>query len=91
MIWLCRGHRPRRIDMSANLRYFPEHLISKAEGYLRINQQISIELGTEHFQIGTPEELRLASALVASYHNQYVCSTQNYEDLDWVSEVNEEE
>lgn len=76
--------------MSANHRYYPEHLVSKAENYLRINQQISLEVGDEHFQISTPEELKLAASVVASYHNQYVCAVKDYEDLDWVSDLQEE-
>lgn len=86
MLWLCTGHRPRRIYMSANHRYFPEHLISKAEIHQRNNQQISLELGREHFVLTTDEEVKLAGMLVASYHNQYVCrcGDSDYEDLDWV-------
>jgi hypothetical protein len=90
MLWLCRGHRPCRIDMSANHRYYPEHLVSKAENYLRINQQVSLEVGDEHFQLKTQEELRLAAAIVASYHNQYVCNVLDYEDLEWVSDLQDD-
>jgi hypothetical protein len=77
--------------MSANHRYFPEHLVSKAEIYLGLNQQISIELGGEHFQLKTPEELRLAAALVSSYHNQYACLVEasEYEGMEWVAEASE--
>lgn len=72
--------------MSANHRYYPEHLVSKAESYLKLNQQISLELGNEHYPVSTQEELKLAAFVVASYHNQYVCSAMDYEGLDWISE-----
>lgn len=76
--------------MSSSHRYFPEHLVSKAERYLAINQQISLEVGQEHFQLTNPDELRLAASLVASYHNQYVCTSMDYEDLDWITDAREE-
>jgi hypothetical protein len=77
--------------MSANHLYHPEHLVSKAEGYLKINQQISLELGDEHFQLSTPDDIRLAAFVVASYHNQYVClSGLEYEALEWAEELEDE-
>lgn len=91
MIWLCFGHRPKRIEMSANHRYFPQHLLSKAESYQKFNQRISLELGNDHFTLESDEELTLASFIVASYHNQYVClcNDSDYEDADWVDKVEE--
>lgn len=76
--------------MSSCCKYFPEHLISKAESYLRINQQITLELGREHFPLHTPEELKLAATIVSAYHNQYVCSSGEYEDFEYVCEPVEE-
>ena len=77
--------------MSASHLYYPEHLVSKAEKYQNINQHITLELGCEHFPLMTPAELRLAAFVVASYHNQYVCNNAlEYEDLDWVSDIDEE-
>jgi hypothetical protein len=72
--------------MSANHKYYPEHLIGKAEKYLNINQQISLEIGDEHLQLTTPDEIKLAAYIVASYHNQYVCVTPNYENLNWITD-----
>ena len=91
MIWLCFGHRPKRIEMSANHRYFPEHLLRKVESYQKFNQRISLELGQDHFTLDTEDQILLASFLVASYHNQYVCACNNsdYEDADWVDVVDE--
>lgn len=76
--------------MSSSHLYYPEHLISKAEGYKRLNQQLTLELGQEHFLLATPEELRLAAFIVASYHNQYVCNGLEYENLEWVSDVDDD-
>lgn len=90
MLWLCRGHRPRRIEMSASHRYWPEHLIGRAEAYLRINQNISLEVGEEHLQLSTLDEIKLAATLVASYHNQYVCTSYDYEDVDWISDCRDD-
>jgi hypothetical protein len=74
--------------MSANHKYFPEHLFQKAESYKKFNQRISLELGQEHFTLETEEEITLACFLVASYHNQYVCLySTDYEDADWVDIV----
>jgi hypothetical protein len=77
--------------MSANHKYFPEHLIRKAESYQKFNQRISLELGQDHFTLSSEEAVSLASFLVASYHNQYVCLCNNaeYEDADWVDAVEE--
>lgn len=77
--------------MSSCRRYFPEHLISKAESYLKINQQITLEVGREHFALSSPEALKLAAAIVSSYHNQYVCTSQEYEDFEYVCEPAAEE
>jgi len=91
MIWLCYGHRPKRIDMSANHRYFAQHLISKAESYQKFNQRISLELGQEHYTLESNEELILAAFIVASYHNQYVCqcNESEFEDTDWVEKIDD--
>lgn len=67
--------------MSSTHRYYPEHLINMAEQYMKINQQITLEVGREHFQLQTEDELKLAASIVASYHNQYVTTVPCDESL----------
>jgi len=85
MIWLCRGYRPVRIDMSSTKRYRWETLVDVAERYKRINQQITLEMGTEFFRVNTDDEIVLACKLVASYHNQYASTAP--EDDGWMEET----
>lgn len=85
MISLCYGHRPCPIWMSSTSRYYPETLVNEAEKHLRIDQQVTVKVGDQHFQVNTPEELALAASLVASYHNQYVAQMgcdDHWEDED---------
>lgn len=89
MLSLCRGHRPCRIEMSSTSKYYPEHLINMAEQYMRINQQITLEVGRYHFPLNSSEELALAANIVAFYHNQYV--TVNPDDDNWYREPEEPE
>jgi len=89
MLWLCRGYRPVRIDMSSTKRYRWESLVDVAEGYIRINQQITVEFGTEFFRVNTPDELVLVCKLVASYHNQ--CVSTAPEDDGWFEETEQME
>lgn len=74
MLTLCYGHRPHDIDMSSTSRYYPEHILNEADKHIRINQNITVKVGSEYFALDTREEIELAAKLVASYHNQYVCT-----------------
>lgn len=72
MLWLCVGHRPVRIPMQSTCRYMPEQLVSSVQRCTQWNTVPSLELNGRFFQLHTQNELELAAAIVAYYHNDYV-------------------
>jgi cell division protein ZapA (FtsZ GTPase activity inhibitor) len=70
--------------MSSTSRYYPETLVNEAQKHLSIDQQVTVKVGEQHFQVNTPDELALAANMVASYHNQYVAQLGS--DCYWEEE-----
>lgn len=63
------GHRPRPIGLSATRKYFPEELYETMDRLAKNDQTLFLQVENEFIRVN-PQEIGLAAALVASYHNQ---------------------
>lgn len=88
MLWLCKGFPQIRINLSVNHKYYPEHVARIAEQNKTWNFPVSLELDNNFYPLNSASEIELASKLISTYHNKFVCQFPDddnyieYEELE---------
>jgi hypothetical protein len=66
---ICYGHRPRPFSLTATRRYHDEEILDMIERVRAAGHAVFLRVENCNIPL-RPEELRLAAAAAAAYHNQ---------------------
>ena len=82
------GQRPRPIGLSATRKYRPEEVWEMLDRLVKADQSLFIRVENEYLRVNH-NEIDLAAAIVASYHNQLAYNAPP--DDGWREETEEME